>query len=143
MAEWRKECQMKRRLFALSVVVALGIGLAVTLSASVSSLTVDAHGTLAASKISVTSTGTIVCTSGDSVDVTVVILQTSGKVQVAATGDTTVSCNGDVQAWAVVSDVVVGSNLKAGPAIVLAQTFDSTDSSQGQIVTQRIQLQHQ
>jgi hypothetical protein len=66
------------------VVLALtAVGLSGTASASVSSLTLDSKAQLSASKTDAVATGTIVCTAGDSVDISVVIPADLGEQEMA------------------------------------------------------------
>jgi hypothetical protein len=111
-----------------------------TASASVSSLTLDSKAQLSSSKTSAVATGTIVCTAGDSVDVTVAILQSSGKVSALSQGDATITCSGQVQAWAVTTNVITGSGLKDGPANAVSTAFDSTDGTSFPVQAQGIHL---
>ena len=111
----------------LAGVLALGVSLSVFsfASASVSSLTVSPKADLLPGKTSVVVNGTIVCTQGDTVDVTAIVIQGNS----AATGTTSVTCTGAVQNWAAGADTVIGSSLKNGPASYLSQAFDNTDGT--------------
>src|SRR5712691_711732 len=98
---------MKRLIVLASMALTLTVALSGTASASVSSLTLDSKAQLSATKTQAVATGTIVCNAGDSVDISVIIQQSSGKVDAASTGDATVTCTGQVQAWAVTTSVVL------------------------------------
>lgn len=131
---------MKRFFFILGVALTLSLASIGTASASVSSLTLNAKADLSASQTSAVATGTIICTSGDSVDVQVVIIQSSGKVDNAGAGDATVTCTGQVQTWAVVVNSVTAPTFKHGPANAILSAFDSTDNTSFPTQAQGIKL---
>jgi hypothetical protein len=131
---------VKRTVLLTALVLVLSFAVHGTASASVSNLTLDAKAQLAASKISAVATGTVTCTAGDDVSVSVVIVQASGKVNAAATGSASVTCTGTVQTVAVTTDVVVGAALKHGPAIAVFSASDNTDSTSFPTLTQDIKL---
>jgi hypothetical protein len=110
---------------ALALVVALGG----TASATAGLPTLDPKATLSASKTAAVATGTIVCTAGDEVEVTVIIQQSSGGTNAAAQGTGSVLCSGQVQTWAVTAEVQLGAGFKKGPAVALLGAQDLTDGS--------------
>jgi hypothetical protein len=120
---------MKRVVVLIGLVLALSLALYGTASASVSSLTLDTKADLAASKTAVVVSGTIVCSGGDSVDVSVIITQSSGQVDAAGSGSATVTCSGTVQTWSATVQVVIGAAFKHGPATAIFSAFDNTDST--------------
>jgi hypothetical protein len=132
---------MKRLVVLTSTALVFGFALlGGTAWASVSSLTLDSKAQLSATKTQATATGTVVCTAGDSVDITVVILQSSGQVDAASQGTATITCTGQVQAWAVTTDVVIGSSFKKGPATAIFAATDTTDNTFFPTQTQGLKL---
>jgi hypothetical protein len=118
---------MKRFLSSLGLVAILFFAANGPALADVSSLTLNSKVYLSDSKTSATATGTIVCPIGNSVDVTVVVVQSSGQVDGAATGSDTVICTGQVQDYSVTVPVAIGSSLKKGPAVAVFSAFDEGD----------------
>lgn len=132
---------MKRLVVLTGMVLALGLAVPGTASASASSLTLDPKADLSAGKTSAVATGTIVCTAGDEVLVEVEVLQSSGKLDAAGVGSATIFvCSGQVQTWAATVDVVVGAAFKHGPATALFLAVDTTDGAQTPTQTQGIKL---
>ena len=131
---------MKRLIVLAGAIAVLASVSGGTASASVASLTLDSKAQLSATKTQAAATGTIVCTAGDSIDVTVAILQSSGKTSALAQGTATITCSGQVQAWAVTTSVIVGSSLKNGPANAVFTAFDSTDGTSFPVEAQGIHL---
>jgi hypothetical protein len=131
---------MKKLILTLAAVV-MATGLfASGAHAFISGLTLDAKASLDATKTSVVATGTVVCSSGDDVDVSVVIVQSSGKVNAAGTGFGTFTCTGTLQTYSVVVNLIVGTQFKNGPATALFGAFDSSGDST-MTFTQGVHLQ--
>ena len=118
---------MHRLGMLFAVVLTLTVLLGGSASAFVSTLQLDAKGSLAASKTAATVTGTIVCDAGHEVELSIVVLQNSGKISSGAQSGPTITCTGHVQAWSATVDVVVGSAFKHGPATALFGATDITD----------------
>jgi hypothetical protein len=121
---------MKRLLLLLALVVTLGIASFSPVSATVASVTLDPKADLSDSRISAVATGTIVCDAGMSVDITVIIIQSSGKTDSTGTGTGTEICTGQVQTWSATVNVLLGAEFKHGPAVALfAATTEDGESS--------------
>lgn len=118
---------MKRILSSLGLVAILFFAVNGTALGAVSSLSLDSKAYLSDSKTSAVATGTVICTAGNSADITVVVVQSSGKVDGAASGTQTVLCSGLVQAYSVTVHVAVGSSLKKGPAVAVFSAVDQGD----------------
>jgi hypothetical protein len=120
---------MKKLIVAfVAVVVAAGV-FASGAGAFISNLTLDSQASLGATKTSVVATGTVICSSGDDVDVSVVIIQSSGKVDAAGSGFGTFTCTGTLQTYSVVVNLIVGTQFKNGPATALFGAFDTSGDS--------------
>jgi hypothetical protein len=121
---------MKRCFVLFALVMTVMLALTGTASASTSLLNLDSRAILSDTKTSGIATGSIVCTAGNEVSISVVLLQSSGKVDTAAQGFQTLTCTGAVQTFAVTTDVVLGNPLlKKGPATTIFSASDSTDGT--------------
>ena len=120
---------MKRLALLAGLALALVVALGGTASAAVNNPTLNPKAALSASKTAAVATGTIVCTAGDEVEVTVIIQQASGGTNAAAEGTGKVLCSGQVQVWAVTADVQLGAGFKKGPAVALLGASDLTDNT--------------
>lgn len=121
---------MKRLLLLFAIVATLGVASVSPALATVASITLDPKADLSDTKISVVATGTIVCDAGMSVDITVIIIQSSGKTDSTGTGIGTEACTGQVQTWSATVNVLLGTGFKHGPAVALfGATTDDGESS--------------
>lgn len=121
---------MKRFGVLVAIVTMLFVATFGTTSAFITSLTLDSKADLSASKSSVVVTGTIICSpdmmTTEDADISVVVTQASGQVEVAGSGETTVDCSGTVQVWSATVNVVTGPAFKHGPAVAIFSAFDSS-----------------
>lgn len=133
---------MKRVLAAFAVVVALSLSMLGTAIASVSVILAEGRGDLSDDKQSIVVSGSIICTDGNTVSVSVIVAQTSGKTSSTGTGSSgDLTCTGAAQPWvAIVTSVSGGTEFKHGPASLIFGAFDSTDSSSSETHTQSFRL---
>ena len=119
---------MKKLILTFATVILVTGLFASGAQAFISSLTLDSQASMSPTKTSVVATGTVICSSGDDVDVVVAILQSSGKVDAVGQGFGTFTCTGTLQTYSVVVDLIAGTQFKNGPAIAL---FAASDTSGG------------
>ena len=99
------------------------------LKASVDFLAVDDKATLT-SDTNVVVTGALVCTSGETASISVVITQDHGQGSLAGQGTVDVPCTGTAQTFAVPVDLLTPPNgaFKKGPASVILNASTATDN---------------
>ena len=119
------------RLALLGLLVVLSAAAAASASGATSGLTADRLAKLSADRTQATVTGSITCTSGDSVTVSSTVIEVVGRLTHEATGSTDLSCTGGLQAWSVVVSTGIANSppLVPGPANVFYSAFDETDQT--------------
>jgi hypothetical protein len=109
--------------------------------ATTSSLTINRNGTVSPAGFQATATGTVTCTTGDTVDIFVAVRQGVGGHSQFGQNDVIGTCSGGTDSWTV---TVFGQNpgavFKRGKADVIAQATDQTDGTQSATVEQVIRL---
>ncbi len=118
---------------SLTVLIVLVSG-AVAL-AFIDAITVDRNVQLSLNRTVAQVSGLIQCTAGDTAFVDVTIFQSKGKGLQAGSGNTTVTCDGTVQAWSVLAPILFGTSYSPGPATLVVSAFDATDGDSQTVST--------
>jgi hypothetical protein len=109
--------------------------------ATTSSLTINPNGTVSPAGFQATATGTVTCTTGDTVDISVLVRQGVGVHSQAGQNNVMGTCSGGTDSWTV---TVFGQNpgavFKRGKADVIAQAFDETDGTLSATVERVVRL---
>ncbi len=129
-----------KKIIATAIGVLASAFLSTASQAAFNSFTVTAV-TLSTSTGVLTLTGTVQCTSGDSLQVGAVVVQMTSK-QVGlggnASGPTRV-CTGGTDTWTITETVLFGS-MQKGKAGVIAQGYDQTDYKSSTVFDAQTQI---
>lgn len=120
---------MKTFALAAGLALAIVLTLATVASASISSLTLNSQASLTPDKTAVHVSGTVICTAGNDVAISLIVTQTSGKVASTGTGAASVTCSGLIQNWSGTVTLLTGTKFKNGPATGIFAGSDSTDGT--------------
>jgi hypothetical protein len=121
------------RLMVATAVAAIGVAISGAASAAITGLTINPLTTLSPDRSGATLSGTITCTSGDSVTVFAGFTEVVGRTIQEATGSTGVSCTGAAQSWSVAATGQTGARFLPGRASAFVDGLDGTDFTSMQI----------